>query len=150
MNKYLSYFLLSVGILALSGIGIASAHRGEFGGFGIVSSEDLIAHYEAMFEDKAEILGLTLDEIKEAWSEGKSLRELAEEKGISQEQLRESMMQKEQKRMEERLQALVDGGLITQEQADKRMNFMTEKFQNGESRRGFRRGECIEGTDLEM
>ena len=129
MNKLLSYFLVSLGILSLAGVGIASAN-GWFGGFGDLSPEDLTAKFETMFQKKAEILGITVDEFKAGWSEGKTLRDIAEEQGITSEQLQEQMGQEREERMRERLDTLVENGVVTQEQADQKLNFMQERFEN--------------------
>ena len=126
MNKLLAYFLVSLGILSLAGVGIASAH----GWLGDLSPEDLTARFQTMFEKKAEILGITVDEFKAGWAEGKTLKEIAEEQGITQEQLQERMREEREKHMRERLNTLVENGVITQEQADQRLNFMQERFEN--------------------
>ena len=135
MNKLLTYFLVSLGILGLAGVGIASAN-GWFGGFGDLSPEDLTARFETMFQKKAEILGITVDEFKTGWSEGKTLRDIAEEQGITPEQLQEQMGQEREERMRERFNVLVENGVITQEQADQKLNFMQERFEN------MRSGDC--------
>lgn len=129
MNKLLSYFLVSLGVLSLAGVGVASAN-GWFGGFGDLSPEDLTAKFETMFQKKAEILGITVDEFKAGWSEGKTLRDIAEEQGITPEQLQEQMGQEREERMRERLDTLVENGVITQEQADQKLNFMQERFES--------------------
>ena len=126
MNKLLTYFLVSLGILGLAGAGIASA----YGWFGNLSPEDLVAKFETMFQKKAEILGISVEDYKDGWAEGKTLKEIAEEQGITQEQFQERMMQEKEERMRERLNTLVENGVITQEQADQKLNFMQERFEN--------------------
>ena len=129
MNKLLSYFLVSLGVLSLAGVGVASAN-GWFGGFGDLSPEDLTARFETMFQKKAEILGITVDELKASWAEGKTLKDIAEEQGITQEQLQETMRAEREEHMRERINVLVENGVITQERADQRLNFMQERFEN--------------------
>ena len=126
MNKLLSYFLVSLGILSLAGVGIASA----YGWFGDLSPEDLAAKFQTMFEKKADVLGISVDEFKAGWVEGKTLKEIAEEQGITQEQLQERMRERKEGYMIEHLNILVEEGVITQEQADQKLNFMQEKFEN--------------------
>ena len=126
MNKLLTYFLVSLGVLGLAGVGIASAH----GWFSDLSPEDLTARFETMFQKKAEILGISVDEFKAGWAEGKTLKDIAEEQGITQEQLQERMRAEREERMRERINILVENGVITQEQADQRLSFMQERFEN--------------------
>ena len=126
MNKLVSYFLVSLGILSLAGVGIASA----YGWFGDLSPEDLAAKFQTMFEKKADILGISVDEFKAGWAEGKTFKDIAEEQGITQEQLQERMRERKEEYMIEHLNILVEKGVITQEQADQKLNFMQEKFEN--------------------
>ena len=125
MNKLLSYFLVSLGILGLAGVGVASA----YGWFGNLSPEDTAARFQNMFEKKAEILGITVDKFKDGWAEGKTLKDIAEEQGITQEQLQERMRERKEEYMREHLNTLVEEGVISQEQADQKLNFMQEKFE---------------------
>jgi hypothetical protein len=145
MNKNFNRLLVIAGILGLAGAGIVSAHGGGwFGRLNNLTPENLVAHYETMFENKAEILGINVDEVKEAWIEGKNLKDIAEEKGISQEEIKEKIKLQKKEHMEERIQVLVDEGIITQEQADKRVSSMLERFENAEFKKGSRRCRCME------
>ena len=75
---------------------------------------------EQMLANKAEILGLGVDELKARLEEGKSFLEIAEEQGITQEQLHEQMKEKNQERWQER-------GL-SGEEINERLNQMDERF----------------------
>jgi len=80
----------------------------------------------------AEKLGITVEELQSALSEGKTLADLSEELGIDIEEVRADM----QDARAEALQQAVEEGRITQEQAD--------KILSGEGRwgtRGYNRGE---------
>lgn len=128
--------LAALPILGLSfvGAGIASA-QGPGTGFGFghmmrpnFSAEDFATQQAAMFEEQAELLGISVDEIKEAWVSGKSFKDLAEEKGITEEQIKEKMKAAADARIKAELSALVDKGVLTQAQADKRYETITAKM----------------------
>ncbi len=139
MKKFIIYSLLAIGLSGLLGIGVASAH-GWFGHFSDATPAEMAQQQETMFQNKAELLGISVDEMKEAWSQGKDIREIAEEQGISQEQLQEKMRANAQQRLQERLQAMVDNGVISQEQANQRSQFMEERMTNNEMDKGFHKG----------
>jgi len=124
-KKYLAYTILPVLALFLAGTGVVSAH-GWFGGFGNATPEEIVQHQETMFQNKAELFGIGVDEIKNYWADGKNFKEIAEAEGITQEQFRERMMQVRQEQMQNHVQVLVDNGVVSQEQADKHLQF-TEK-----------------------
>lgn len=139
-KKYLAYTILPALALVLAGTGIASAH-GWFGGFGNVTPEEVAQRQETMFQNKAELFGISVDEMKNYWAEGKNFKEIAEAEGISQEELQERMAEARQEQMRNHLQALVDNGVISQDQADQRLQFMEERMTNGgKMGRGFHRG----------
>ena len=91
MRKILVYSVLAVGLFGLVGVGVVSAN-GWFGRFSDASPEEMAQHQEIMFQNKAELLGISIDEMKDAWAEGKTLKETAEEQGITQEQFQEQIM----------------------------------------------------------
>ena len=139
MKNYLIYTLLALGIFGLLGTGFASAH-GWLGFPDNFSPQEISERFENMFQNKADLLGISVDEMKNAWAEGKTLMQIAEEQGISQEQLRENMRQARMEELQTRLQALLDNGVITQEQANKRLEFMEEGFENGNFGMGCHKG----------
>jgi len=127
-NKHLAYIILPALALSLAGAGIVSA-QGWGGGFN-ASPEEIAERQTAMFERQAEILGLSADQVKSAWAEGKTMREIAEQYGVSQEDIQTRMKTERQEQTQSRLQALVDKGVITQEQAAQRLQAMEERSEN--------------------
>lgn len=136
-KQYLAYAMVPVLSLGLLGAGAASAH-GWFGGWGSVSSDDIVARQEVMFQQQADLLGISVDQFKEKWADGKSLQEIAKELGMTQEQLRERILNAEKEKLKAQLQALVNKGIITQAQADRRLQAMEQRF-NG-AKLGWGRG----------
>jgi hypothetical protein len=84
-----------------------------------------------MFERQAQILGLGVDEVKNAWAEGKTMRQIIEEKGISLDQIQARMKEARLAELKSNLQTLVGKGVITQVQADKRLAAVQSAAQNG-------------------
>jgi hypothetical protein len=139
MKKFLICALLAIGILGLVGAGTVSA-RGWFGGCADLDPETMIEKQNQMFEKKAEFFGISVDQIKEYWIQGKNMNEILEELGINKEEFWEQMKQSKQERMQEHLQIMVENGAITQEQADQRLEAMNNHFENGEMGKGFHKG----------
>lgn len=73
--------------------------------------------------DAASILGMEISALEQAHKEGKTLAEIAEEKGITQEVFREKMQEKHIAHLAE----LVKNGTITQEQMDAKIAHMEER-----------------------
>lgn len=137
MKKSIKYAVLPAVALALLGAGVVSAqgmgeggkmrggeHRGGFSVFNDVDSEEFANRQSERFAIQAELTGISVDEIKEAWADGKNMHELLTEKGIDVEKFREQMKSKAKEKMKEHVQSLVTKGVITQEQADTRIEFM--------------------------
>lgn len=118
--------------------GTASAH-GWFSGWRGASPEEIVERHNTMYQNKADLLGVSINTIKDAWAEGKSLLEIAEENGLTEEDLRARMLEAKKQRMQEHMQILVDNGVITQAQADQRQEVMNSRFENG-GKRGYHRG----------
>lgn len=113
--------VLGIGIFGASQV--ASAH-GIFKGFSNATPEEIAIHHTEMFEHQSEILGLSVEEIKQAWAEGKDMKELMEEKGIDVEAVHAKMRAERESRMQEHMQTLVEKGVITEEQAQARLETM--------------------------
>lgn len=126
------------------GAGVASAH-GLFGGVQNLSISQIIERQQDMFKKQASILGISEAVVKEGWSQGKTMREIAAENGITSEQLAAKMKAAQETQMKEHLQALVTNGVITQAQADSRLKFMQEKLANG---KGKAKGRMHRGFDF--
>ena len=125
--------------LAIVGGGIALA-CGWFGGMGNLSPDEIANRQQAMFEREAQILGISVDEVKNYWAEGKTIREIMEDKEITQEQIQAKIREIQLQEMKSFLQTLVEKGVITQAQADKRLEIMQNRLENGNIGKGFRRG----------
>lgn len=73
--------------------------------------------HQAMLEKKAEMLGMDIEEVKASLEQGKTMREVFAEQGIT----KEDMAAKKQAWMQKWLSAMVGEGKITQEQADEKI-----------------------------
>ncbi len=134
------YSFLTVGLIGILGAGVASAQ----GWFGFDAQKQ-----EVIFQKKAEFLGISTDQMKNAWAEGKNFNQIAEEHGITKEQIQERTKEArelKQERMNSHLQAMVDNGTITQEQANQKIQYIQDKFENNPDRKGFYHGfgKCFE------
>ena len=76
----------------------------------------------------------------EGWADGKTMMDMAEEQGITREELQSNLEEIRKSMRQERLQALVDGGVITQEQADHREAFMAQQTAAGNQGFGMHHG----------
>ena len=141
-NKLLLYAIFPVIGLGLLGFNAADAH-GLFGGLGGAAKmtlEQIVTRQQAMFQDEASMLGISIDIVKEGWAEGKNLLQIATEHGITKEQLQKKMKDAQTAQLKAQLQTLVDQGVITQAQANKRINYISHQFANGNFHKGFGRG----------
>jgi len=147
MNKKILLFsILTLVVLATVGISSVSAH-GWFGLGGILEPEKVVERQNQMFEQQANLLDINVDKVKDYWAQGKNVREIVTELGISNEDLQAKMQVQRQTRLEQELQILVDNGVITQAQADTRLSAMKNMSTNGKfgrTRNGFmnKKGPC--------
>ncbi len=119
----MAYGLAPALALVMLGAGTVSAFGPNFGGKDI-DPDEVASRLEDMFEQQAEMFGLSVADVKDAWAEGKTMKDLAEEKGVDLAAVREKMQARRQADMTERLEKLVDSGVITQAQADSRLEWM--------------------------
>ncbi len=143
-KKILLSSLAIIGLAGFIGINFASAHGG-FGWLGGFDPEKFAQGRQTMFQEQADMLGIDISKVKNYWSEGKSLKEIAAVENITAEQLQEKMKQAREENMNTQLQALVDKGIITREQADARLKVMEEKIANGGWRHGMMGGYMMGG-----
>ena len=112
MNKK---FLVILPLLALTILFTADSVS-AFDGKGFFKAGDDIVTQTKNWEEKiaqnAKIIGVSEDEVKAAWAEGKSLRDLTKEKGISEEEMRTKMQTQRQEQQKTFLQNLVSQGKI--------------------------------------
>ncbi len=124
-KKILWFSLLALVVLAI-GVSSVSA-RGWLDREGDIDPEKVVERQSQMFEQQADLLGISIDQLKEYWAQGKNIMEIAEELGFSQEDLQEKRQAECQARLEQELQNLVENGTITQEQADARLEAMQNR-----------------------
>jgi hypothetical protein len=122
-------------VLSFVAFGAVSASAMGYGqiGMGALNADEAASRHATMFEAQAKILGIPSSEIKDAWANGKDLKTLAQEKGISEATLQEKMKAMRIEQMKTQLAALVSKGVITQAQADKRLVTMANIESKGKS-----------------
>ena len=142
MNKQmLSYIALPVIGLGLFGAQSASAHgMGMMGGFWSSNPEEIAIRQQTMFDEQAQIFGLTVDEVKNAWAEGKSLKELANAKGVTDEQIQARLKERQTQKLKTQFKTLVDRGIVPQSQADKRLAVMQNRLNHRKQMKRFHHG----------
>ena len=146
-KKYLMFAALPAFTLVLVGAGVASA-RGMYGfGMNNLTPEQLATVHQEKFAREADLLGISATEVKNAWASGKTMRDLAAEKGISQETLHAKMQDLRKQQMKANLATLVSKGVITQAQADQRAQFIDSNTSTG---RGFGKGGGRHGGGMGM
>jgi len=129
-KKVLTATILSVAALALVGGGTAYAH-GWFGFMSGTTPEEFVQKQQNIFQQQADILGINIDAVKNGWTRGQSLQEIAEANGISESDLQAKFEEAATLKISERLQALVDQGVITQSQANQRLQFEERSIDSG-------------------
>ena len=133
MKKKSLIIVPAIALFALLGASTVVAHGG-FGGMWKSDPAAVANHWESMIAEQASILGLSADEMKSKWAEGKTLKEIAAEKGISEADLQAKMKAAREAEMKEQLQNLVSQGKLTQAQADARLKFMQSRELNGKGK----------------
>ncbi|WP_070120276.1 DUF2680 domain-containing protein [Bacillus marinisedimentorum] len=78
-------------------------------------------------EAAADILGMTADELREARLSGQSLAEIAEQKGVTAENLLAGLLEVKK----EQLDKMVEDGVITAEQKEYMLQNMEQNMENG-------------------
>ncbi|MBI2623833.1 MAG: hypothetical protein HYW65_04705 [Candidatus Liptonbacteria bacterium] len=132
MKRFLAYVFVAVAAAGLAGAGVVSAHGFGFG-FGTknLTPDEIASHHQEMFAQQAALLGVSVDEVKKGWAEGKGIFQIAAEQGITKEQLQQRMTDARTAHMKSQFQALVSKGVITQVQADARLKFMESHARGG-------------------
>jgi hypothetical protein len=140
-HRMLAYALIPVIGLGLLGAGVASAH-GMFGGtMSSLTPDQIATRQQAMFQNEANLLGISVDAVKAAWAQGKTFAQMAQDNGITQAQLQQKMQDAWMQQLKTQLQALVDNGVITQAQSDARLQAVQSRMQQSTSAgKTFRRG----------
>jgi hypothetical protein len=134
----------------LHGFGGRGGRHG-FGGRGGFGDHGLMGGEWTMFDTMAETLGLTPEELFSKSHGGMTLEEIAEEQGISLEDIEATMAEARTASMQEHIEQAVADGTMTQEQADWMLEGMEQGFFGGG--RGFGRrggsGGCWGSSDEE-
>jgi len=121
----------------LGAVGVASAH-GVWGMMGTIDPQAFAQRYSDQMTQQATVLGISVEEMKSYWSQGKTLWDIAQEKGISDTDLQARLKAQKEEQLKKSLQVLVDKGFITQAQADARLKFTKDavgKFPTGKTGR---------------
>lgn len=137
MRRSIRYAAVIVPVLGIAILSTSGAFAFGVGGWGQQDPADVAQRQQAMFEHQATMLGIGVDDIKNAWAEGKTTKDLIDEYGIDEEALRARMQAQHRQQFQERLTILVEQGVITQEQANER----TQSMQTMQENRGERRGD---------
>ena len=115
-RKILTYgSIFALAVFLSSGVAKADAFWG-----GNMSLDERAEMQQKMFTEQANLLGVSVDEVKNAWANGQNIFELAKAKGISEDTLKAKMESLRAERMKSEMQTLVSKGVITQAQADAR------------------------------
>lgn len=127
--KKITYLLLAaLGFVVLgAGVVFAQNYKNMMG----LSPQDLAARQQAMFQQTADILGISIDDVKNGWANGETVTQIAKDHNISQQQLQQKMQAYANQQMQQELQTLVSQGVISQDQANKRMQVMQGRMQSG-------------------
>jgi hypothetical protein len=138
-RKFIAYAalpLMGAAVLSMTPLTAAQAFDGRK-----PTADEIATRQTAQFEREANLLGLSVDVIKAGWAQGKNITAIAAEHGITQDQLKQKIKDAETAEMKAHMQALVDKGVITQDQANQRLaavqTKMASKRQHGP---GFGRG----------
>jgi len=141
MNKRTAVYALSLLIVAGAiGVFSASAHEGShfFGSRAFYKDGNPSDYTQKMISHKAEILGLSEEDLSAALESGKTFAEIMEDQGLTREDLATAKKEYMKKHLSEKLAQMVADGEITQEEADEKLAQM-ENF-DGVKKRGFKHG----------
>lgn len=116
-----------VGLGLVGAAGVASANG--FLGTGMMQSQSLTSDQIAtmqqnMFQQWATLLGINVEDVKNGWAQGKNLAQIAADHNITGTQLQQKMKDARLQQMKNQLQALVSQGILTQAQADQRLQYI--------------------------
>jgi hypothetical protein len=107
---------------------VSAKGLGWFGGFNNIDSDTFANRMQTVFQNQANILGISVEDVKNCWAQGKNINQCALDHGITQEQLQQKIKDYHLAQLKSRIQVLVDKGIITQNQADQRFQFIKEKI----------------------
>jgi len=122
-----SAFIPSIGLAVLA---VSSASAMTFGQMNM-TPQDMATRQQAMFQEQATLLGISVDDVKAAWASGTDVKTLAKQKGISLDIIKQKMQAKRLEEQKTMLSTFVSQGVITQAQADQRLAAMMAKNAKG-------------------
>lgn len=88
-QKIVVVTVVSLGIMTLVAVGTVSAH-GMFWG-GKLDPQEVVSQQQTMFQSQADLLGISVDKLKNYWAQGKNIKDIMTELGISQDDLQAKM-----------------------------------------------------------
>ena len=139
-HKILAYSMVPA-LLGLGFLGVNSVSANGMFGLGANLTPDQIAtRQKTMFQSEADLLGLSVDQVKDTWASGKSFAQLAKDQGITEAQLQQKIKDARAAQIKTQLSALVSRGVITQSQADKRLATMQAAQTNAKGGKGMKGG----------
>ena len=125
MNKKVAWIIgtLMIALVAVGAVGTSVAYADDggpnrpFAQFDGKRAGERGLDGEAL-EAVADLLGMSTDEVTAAFEEGQTLQDLAEEAGVTIEEIQETMSALREEAMRERIETAVEDGTMSQEQAD--------------------------------
>jgi len=93
-------------------------------GQGLNSRSEPRSGYTQMLEARAQILGVTTEELQKELDAGKSFGDIAKEKGLTSEELHQKMLAAKKTHLEN----LVKAGILTQEQLETQVQLMEQHY----------------------
>ena len=130
-HKLSKYLFLPAAILVLLGTGTAAYAHGLFGLGQSLTPQQQAQNMTERFQQQANLLGLSVDDVKTAWAKGETIQQLAQEHNITLEQLQQKMQDQRKQQIQENLNTLVSQGVITQAQADSRLQIENQRQNSG-------------------
>ena len=149
-KKVLTYGLVALGLISIIGTGVVSAsEKANDGKSSFHNFSEKIREMKSNFrgkniEMKAEVFGMTVEELQAELDAGKKFHTIAEEAGLEREDVRTETQEIMKAKVSERLARLVAEGEITQEEADEKLANMGQRHETQSGKRGMRKGceEC--------
>jgi len=135
MKKKYLIVLPALALAAVLGSGTALAYGGGRGDFMAewqpgVDSTVASQRWEQHMKKQASLLGISVVDLKNYWSQGKTIQDILKDKGISQTDYQAKVQADHLNQLKQNMQSLVSNGYLTQAQADARIQFMTSQLNN--------------------
>ena len=131
--------------LSVAATGTASA-QGASGSAQLASNltpEEIASRQSLMFNHQAAILGVSADVVKEAWAQGKTMKQIISENKLDLDAIRQNITNDRIGESKNYLQTLVGKNVITQAQADERLATVRQRMDSASAKwlnRNWQRG----------